>query len=178
MSQLYLYSNIWIYIWSIFSQVWPYFTYLIHNEAYSVCGNYLPCDTQPCNTVSTRGALKRGIIQTVRSAYQNTAGRTDTPFHLDYQWNSSWLAPGSLVGKQSIGRPSHRGTWLAELRQRRRREAIWLVGSDLTVVCLAVSKFWKVVSSLILKHRKIKGRDNIFLSLNFNWTNKNSFIKA
>ena len=160
MSQLYLYSNIWIYIWSIFSQVWPYFTYLIHNEAYSVCGNYLPCDTQPCNTVSTRGALKRGIIQTVRSAYQNMAGRLYTPFHLDYQWNSSWLAPGSLVGKHYIGRPSLRASWLAELRQRRRRDGSSLVGSEAgwiwSVCCVAVSKFWKVVSSQKLKTERSK----------------------
>ena len=57
MSQLYLYSNIWIYIWSVFSRVGTYFTYLIHNEASPVCGNYLPCETQ----CGDRGALREGL---------------------------------------------------------------------------------------------------------------------
>ena len=91
MSQLYLYSNIWIYIWSVFSRVGTYFTYLIHNEASPVCGNYLPCETQRWG----QGSVKRRIIQTVRFAYQNMAGRLYTAFHLDYQWNCSWLAPSS-----------------------------------------------------------------------------------
>ena len=144
MSQLYLYSNIWIYIWSIFSQVWPYFTYLIHNEAYSVCGNYLPCDTQPCNTVSTRGALKRGIIQTVRSAYQNMAGRLYFPFHLDYQWNSTWLAPAPFWANITLAAPLSAGPhWPSSVRGGQGKEPDWSAGrragSDLSVVWLSVS---------------------------------------
>ena len=172
MSQLYLYSNIWIYIWSIFSQVGQYFTYLIYTvNWWSVCGNYLSCDPESYSPQlwGQGGALKRGIIQTVRFAYQNMAGRLYTPFHLDYQWNSSWLAPGSLVGKHYIGRPSLRASWLAELRQRRRRDGSSLVGSEAgwiwSVCCVAVSKFWKVVSSQKLKTERSKAEITFFFLL-------------
>ena len=111
MSQLNLNTNIWIYIWSIFSQVGQYFTYLIYTvNWWSVCGNYLSCDPESYSPQlwGQGGALKRGIIQTVRFAYQNMAGRLYTPFHLDYQWNCSWLAPDTVWANITLAAASLR----------------------------------------------------------------------
>ena len=162
MSQLYLYSNIWIYIWSIFSQVGQYFTYLIYTvNWWSVCGNYLSCDPESYSPQlwGQGGALKRGIIQTVRFAYQNMAGRLYTPFHLDYQWNCSWLAPDTvwanitLAARQTPARVgwSGRAPDIAERIGRR------LAGAASWVCRLSVS-LGKLFAARDTQNIKIKGR--------------------
>ena len=154
MSQLYLYSNIWIYIWSVFSQVRPYFTYLIHNEA-SWSRNYLPCETRVCNALlqcGDRGSVKRGIIQTVRFAYQNMAVH---PLSSRLSVKLQLVGSRHRVGKHHIGRPSDSGAgWLSWPGAGQRGED-WTAASRSCQLSLSsVSKFGKVVcSSRYSKHK-------------------------
>ena len=100
MSQLYLYSNIWIYIWSVFSRVGTYFTYLIHNEASPVCGNYLPCETQ----CGDRGALREGLSRPLGLLTKTWLVVCTPPFiSIISEIVVGWLFP-TTVGKLWIGR--------------------------------------------------------------------------
>ena len=140
MSQLYLYSNIWIYIWSVFSRVGTYFTYLIHNEASPVCGNYLPCETQS----GDRGALREGLSRPLGLLTKTWLIVCCTPPFISIISEIALVGSPFLCGQTLHWAPAHSVALIGPSV----RHNFWLGDWHLlhwNCVVLAVSKFWKVV---------------------------------